>query len=159
MGDRTTVVIKIRHEDFLKHEDFFASYEVGASHIDKESSENTVALTGDDINYAEWSEIESFLQKKKIEYDKWWGSGGDYESGDSYYRTIVKGKRKSYIGYDIYSSQINQLEMLIDLEARLLVDPKKTLAEIRNRIKNLHPFDAVSLEIPIPNSIKFIKEE
>lgn len=156
MGDRTSVVIRIRRNDFIAHEKFFRSDEVGASYVEEE--DNTVSLHGDEINYACWDELEKFLNTNEMEYDKCWGSGGDYESGNAYARKIPdkKGKLKWKFS-EIYDSQKTVLETLLSLRDLYKKDPKKALAYMEKEIKTLHPFDVKSLDEP--NSIRFIRED
>jgi hypothetical protein len=119
----------------------------------EDMGDGLVNLTGEDINYAEWEILESFLRDRKIEFDKDWASGGDYEAGNSYAR-LIKGKYKEY---EIYSTQVSILETLLDIKEKLEDDPVKALKDIKKQIKSLHPFDADPLYKP--NSKKFIIED
>ena len=149
MGDRTTVRITLHQGDYEKHKEHIKT--CGANSTDPHG-DNLITLEAYEVNYAEWSELENYLQEHKVEYDKEWEAGGDYEAGNAYYRMIGN----KYKSYDIYDSQKTVLEVLLDMKERIEKDPKKALNYIEKELKKLHPFDARNLDQP--NSSRFIKE-
>jgi hypothetical protein len=151
MGDRTTVRITVSKSTFKKHEDFFRSDKVGANGIDEE--DKLVVIEGYDINYAEWEELENFLTENEIEFDKWWGDGGEYSSGNAYYRNIGG----IYQNHEIYENEENTLHELINLKEEFDRDITKGLELLKNKIHKLMPFQIEPLKDD--NAVRFIKEQ
>lgn len=156
MGDRTTVVIKIRKNDYRqiitkyfectqsKFDEKFSPTSVDLSHI------TIVELLAEECNYAEWGALEKFLEENKIEFDKFWESGGNYESGSAYGR-MVKGKFRVV---EIYKTEESVLDFIKTLRAEK--DPKEVLKIIENTYKHITPFEV--LELNRPNSAEFIMD-
>lgn len=153
MGDRTDVKIKVSRSTFNKHEKFFRSDEVDAESIDEEYCNETVSLHCSEVNYACWGSLEEFLKSNKIEFDKEWGAGSEYEAGEGFFR-IVNGE---YREHEIYCTDSSTLETLKALLALHEKDPAEMLEMLKDRIESLSPFEITPLKNE--NSIRFIKEE
>jgi hypothetical protein len=151
MGDRTTVRITVTKNTFKNNEKFFKSTDVGADYID-EDGDHLVTLEGYDINYGDWGTLEKFLKENEIEFDKWWGDGGEYSAGNAYYR-FVDGK---YTYHEIYENDESTLQELLHLKEEFKKDIKKGLKLLDKKIDKLSPFDIEPLKNE--NSVRFIKE-
>ena len=152
MGDRTTVNIYLRKGDFknlidkkFKGEQASFIKEVGASEVTEHG--NMITVAGEEINYADWEELESLLNNNNIDYDKEWYAGGDYEGGWEY----VRGEQ-SFEVTDSYKNSILLLE-----ELRQIKDPKKLIEVIEKNYKELKPFEPAPLDKT--NSVRFIEDK
>ena len=150
MGDRTDVTITLRKGDFEKVKEELVE-ETRNEEIVEDGG--IVTITGTEINYGEWPQIEDTLQKNEIEYDRWWGRGGDYDSGTAYYRK-VKGKYKSF---EIYEGEELVSQCLNRLLEESKKDPKKLITVINKEIKKIRPWEPRNLDEP--NSVRFIKDD
>lgn len=143
MGDRTNVEFYIRSlkipKEFIDESDTH-SFERGVTYLEQ-----------DEANYGNWDELEEYLKENEIEFDKYWGSGGDYTAGQAYARKTSKG----YKYYEIYDEERRILGVLKELSK--IKDPKKLMTTIKTRIKELHPFTAD--DIFRPNSLDFITKK
>jgi hypothetical protein len=163
MGDRTWVNIHIRksdydrivREDFEGNEDKFESAIYVEEKDDSHYGDHIIQLYASEINYAEWSELESLLKDKQIEFNKDWGDGGEYSAGEAFFR-LVKGKYKSV---EIYSSQQSELNVLNEIYKMIEdgKDIKSVKKAIDKKIKQLMPFDPEPLHKP--NSVRYIQED
>ncbi len=130
MGDRTNVTITVRKEDFdrLVAERFskeadgrkaFAN-EVGASFIEEQALPGEerfwMTIEAEEVNYADWEDLQNILRENKIPYDKSWGAGGEYSRGESYVR-LVDGKMQELEFYDEDSKLVDFLKEVKGLPA------------------------------------------
>lgn len=97
MGDRTTVNLTVRKDDFLKNPSLFAD----ADDNDAIEGSSTVSLTYYDVNYGNL-DFESALQDMRIPYDKSWDNGSEYTCGTEYCRVLANGciDVKEFSGYN-----------------------------------------------------------
>lgn len=163
MGDRTWVNIHIRKSDYERiiREDFEGNedkFENAVYIEEKEEShygDHIIQLYQSEVNYAEWSELESLLKDKQIEFNKDWGDGGEYSAGEAFFR-IVKGK---YRGFEIYNT--HQAEVNILVEINKLIEAGKDIKNVKKfidkKIKQYMPFEPEPLNRP--NSIRYIEED
>lgn len=157
MGDRTTVRITIRKSDYNNLEKEFGGKdkfeeEVGASEVDDLG--DLIDLTAYEVNYANWDELESLLKDRKIEYNKSWDAGSEYDAGDSYVR-ILKGElREIEINNTQYEQEMVYKEILTQIKKG---DIKKLEKFVLKRLKEIRPFEIVPLDQP--NSVRFIQED
>jgi hypothetical protein len=147
MGDRTWVEIYISKSDYknLKLDDKKLQEELNIE--DTDVNGEIVRLYSQDINYAEWDELEEFLNEKMINYDKSWGAGGDYDAGLKYVR-FNKGVMKYYETNDQTEHEVEKLKEILA--------SKDIVEAIKARIKELEPF--IPEDLNQLNSVKFIKE-
>lgn len=159
MGDRVRVEIKIRKNDFnflvkkyhKKKGKLEFTEEAEINEI--EDHDNHVLLIGDEINYAEWSQLENLLHEDRIEYDKSWDWGGGFGPGQSFYRNI-KDKYKNFEISEIEAQELTVLKNIKEmLETKTVTQVKKHIEKVINKKE---PFTPVPLDQP--NSIRFIKE-
>ena len=120
MGDRTCVTITMRKNDYERllaeegeSEETFKKA-IGADTIDRDG--DSIVIRGDEINYADWDELQDILKEKLIPYDKTWEAGGGYTAGESYVR-LFDGKMKELEFYDYESKLIEFLKDVKDLPA------------------------------------------
>ena len=145
MGDRVYAEVAITKANYLKHKEKCDSYE-----YEFRDNGNTVSFVNDQANYAAM-DITDFLSELEIPYDKSWEKGGDYEGGEEFARK-VKGK---YLVHEIYSGQDKTLEEFKEILS-LKADPEKLIAKLKEKIKELEPFEVTPLDQH--NSIDFITE-
>ena len=153
MGDRTFVTITI-HKDFLP-----SLIQLGGGTQDKlhqavcyedmQEYGDEISFSDSEVNYAEWSTLEELLQKGKIEYDKRWEQGGDYDAGEANYRCI-KGK---WVLQEIYKEQKAQIDLL-----ELLLKSKDIEKAAKKTLKKLRPFKITDLQDGKCNAEKFIEK-
>lgn len=163
MGDRTWVNIHIRKSDYQRilREDFEGNEDKFENTVyveDKDEShygEHIIMFYQSEVNYAEWSPLESILRDKQIEYNKDWGDGGEYSAGEAFYR-LVKGE---YVNFEIYESQQAEVNVLNSLNKVIQEggDLSSVTKFIEDKIKYYVPFDPEPLNKP--NSIRYIEEE
>lgn len=145
MGDRTNVSIDIRKIDY----DWLLRAEFGddATRMQKTIYYNEIAFQGDtvcleawEINYAEWDELENLLHDYFIEYDKGWGAGGNYSSGNSYHR-LINGELRQIEIYENAEEFTAFIKRVKDLEADEI---KRRVTEL---YKELMPFEIEPLAV------------
>ena len=154
MGDRTYVTIQIRKSDYksiLKNH-FENSTKKFNEKFSPTSTEikDIVTLGAEECNYAEWSELENFLSEHRIEFDKWWAAGGNYEEGNAYGRNV----EGEFRVIEIEKTEDSVLEFIKVLRAEK--DPKEVLKIIDTVYKKISPFEI--LELNRPNSAEFIMD-
>lgn len=149
MGDHTTVTITLRKSDYKTIED----NDVLAQPEYLEEHDNLISLTGTDINYGDWTEVEDYLQENKIEYDKRWERGGDYDAGNLYYRHVDG----EYISFEIYDCNQETDEWAQKLMSLLKEDKIEEIKkEIEKVYKKYNPFKISDLDEP--KSVRFLKK-
>jgi hypothetical protein len=87
---------------------------IGADTIDRDG--DSIVIRGDEINYADWDELQDILKEKLIPYDKTWEAGGGYTAGESYVR-LFDGKMQELEFYDYESKLVEFLKDVKDLPA------------------------------------------
>jgi len=143
MGDRTTVEFYVRSTKIPK--EFMDD-------TDECNIEGNITyLSQDEANYGSWEELEEYLKDNEIEFDKYWGAGSEYSAGKGYARKTPKGFKY----FEIYETEKDSLNSLITLSK--IKDPKKLMATIKKRIKELQPF--IPRNINTPNSLDFITKK
>ena len=149
MGDRTWVYITIQIGNYKNLLKKYPDFKDKVGYASMEGYENLIIIKGEEINYANWGELEELLKENKIEYDKSWGAGGEYSSGIAYGR-IINGKFK------ILEITDDDMSLLAFLEKVLKLEPQDLLKEIKDEYKRLKHFEPTPLNEP--NSLKFIKD-
>jgi hypothetical protein len=146
MGDRTTVDIDITtyaYKNILKNhfkndvklfEEAFC-----VSQIDADIKALT-RLTQEECNYAEWESLQKFLAENKIEYNKYWGAGGEYAAGEAYCR-LIDGQMRLLEYYETDKSLVNFVETLMKMK-----DPKEIQDAVKAEYKRQTPFEIKPLD-------------
>ena len=159
MGDRTTCIVNVSKRDYetlinLPNKDWdkdgFQDY-ISADEIEDEGDE--IKLVQYDANYGMWDTLTDELQAENMEYNHWWGDGGDYKEGTKYHR-LVDGCLQEL---ELYCTQETEAELVSKLKK--LLDEGK-LDELKDEIGKKHqeffPFEITPLGRQ--NSVEFIKE-
>ncbi|MHC1728550.1 MAG: hypothetical protein AB9866_21540 [Syntrophobacteraceae bacterium] len=148
MGDRTHVTIEMRLIDWewilraeFKDDELAAEREIGADELDWYWANDCdlVMLYSAECNYANWSELEELLRKHEIEYNKEWGQGGDYGSGNEYVRRLPDGSLRSVEIYDSEESLAYFVKNLKD------GTPDAIKQAVQAKYREIYPFELISL--------------
>lgn len=155
MGDRTYVEIIIHkhYYDLLLNGTFSGdAYKLGDAFNadDIEFEDDLVKFQCYEVNYATWDTLENLLSERKIEYDKMWAAGGDYEAGESWTR-VINGE---YVEHELTDTGLAIKEHNDTLLANL-DNPEKIKELILKLDKVVNPFKVEPLGLP--QSIDFIK--
>ena len=150
MGDRTTVEITLRQEDFDEMvKEGKDQYYIGC---ETPNENGTICLYADECNYGAWKEVEDYLHENEIEYDKAWGAGSGYGAGYTYGRRI----KGAYQTIESYETEESLTEFVKELKKKL--DNKEEVKDaILQKHDELVPFEIEPLDKP--NSIHFITED
>ncbi len=154
MGDRTQVWITV-HKDvynkltrvhFKSEDEFLQTMYI--SNVSEDKNHN-IALYAEEINHANWDELEGILQLNKYEYDKEWGDGAEYTAGHEYYRMI----NNKYKSFEIYAVSEEILTLL-----KNLLKNKDLKQAIKKEIKIREPFKPKPLQPLKCNAELFIED-
>lgn len=155
MGDRVRVAITV-HKTVLPilfqstktdSLDKF-SEEVGAE--ETEENQDLVEFVAYDVNYGEWDDLESILKNKKLEYDKEWAAGSEFEEGQAYHRQLSATK---WGLIELYSGQ----KLLLD-ELKILLEEKDIRKAIQKKINQLEIQPYTDLKDIRSNAEKYITD-
>lgn len=86
MGDRCTVELIIAESQYKEHEEAINDAVNDEGIDDIETSNGLVTFTFYDINYGNIEDCTNKLIELGVYYNKWNGSGYEYEEGNEYYR-------------------------------------------------------------------------
>ena len=159
MGDRTRLEISLREEDYktiLKKEfngeehKFLETYGLSESDLQDWGEINLRSLVDYEANHGNCVPLEEYLIKNKIEFDKEWESGGNYEKGNAHYR-LIKDKIQ---GVEYWAGDEKIIDFLKELQK--IKEPKKLKETINQKLKKLIPFKI--LDLSENNSVRFIIE-
>ena len=155
MGDRTHTTISIHKffADKMRGTENLGDGELAAKfdcdELEQEDGDITIFVCYE-ANYATLETLETYLHENKIDYDKSWESGGDYEAGEEYARKV----NGEYMVHSLTAKQhdvLGTLKTLIELKE----DPAKLMECLENTLLELEPFEQTQLNQP--QSIDFIK--
>lgn len=156
MGDRTTVRITVTKQNYDnlistkfngKRKDFEEETLPEYTEFFKRGNLGLVEMTASEINYADWGNLERLLKENKIEYDKSWDEGGNYEAGESFHRLIDN----EMVEFEIYKSRSDEIDLL-----KSLLEYK---GDLRTHItERLDQIDPKIEPLSEPNCVRFIKE-
>lgn len=142
MGDRTSVTITVRKNDFERllakegeSETTFRD-DIGADTIDEDG--DWIVIRGYEINYADWDDLQDILKENLISYDKTWDGGGSYSAGESYVR-FVDGEMKEL---EFQEDEMRLVEFLKDVKD-LPADQIK--AKVHEEYKRQFPWEIEKL--------------
>ncbi len=141
MGDRCSVQVTIRREDFDK---LVAKFDGDADEFldfvcadDCAVDSNYATLDYVEANYANWDELEDLLKEECVEYNKMNSSGSGYDAGVVYFRRNGRGE----ISEAAYLTE-SELSLTNFLSKLMTVDDDAWLrAEILMKYRSLIPID------------------
>lgn len=156
MGDRTYTTVTIHKASYKQ---LLGRYggdkevlckELDIDEVEDEMEDTLVFLSCEEANYGEMETLEKLLRASKIEYDKEWERGDEYEAGELFCRNI-NGKMESFERYVTNKALCETLIVLRDMK------PEEREAFIHKTIKEVMPFEPTPLKAP--NSVHFITED
>jgi hypothetical protein len=139
VGDRTCVTINIRKSDYdrILKEEFDDSYEKLKDKVDADEingDKDLVSFIGYEVNYADWTELQDFLQGHSIEYDKQWDQGGGYSAGKSHVRNIDGEMKEVEFDAEFF-------ELAAFLRHVKDLPPEEIQKQVQEKYKDLYPFE------------------
>ena len=149
MGDRVYADITIHRLDYDQHQEELDKLEY---EVELQEQEQHVIFRDYEANYANMDGLEEFLADNKIEHNKSWENGGDFEAGYEHGRR-VKGE---LLIAEITKSDYETLEEL--KQVLQLNDPEKIKDALEKKVKQLEPFEVTLLKPNIPKSVDYIKK-
>lgn len=144
MGERCYVTITVRRSDFDRlvaklcgdREQFMDEALVEECYL----GEDYVDLVANEVNWAEWPELEDILRSHGVEYDKVNGEGIEIDPGTSYFRRNVEGEIVEMLFVEERDNGIANF-----LKNLLTMNSDEMRREIEREYLRIKPFEITAL--------------
>lgn len=152
MGDRTWVTVNIHESSLSKNN--LTTEDLPRKPCNEYSSDGILELGFGEVNYGIDDDLINFLCEKKIEFNYYWESGGDYSAGHRIYRYNSEGESIYDEFYDEEQATFNLLKTLKEMSDK---DMRAYVEKVYNNMKQFELNEKLEDIIKKANRENFIK--